>query len=162
MNSGGLEPVEHCLGVDEAGLLLDEAATGEDGEVGDAAHVVTGGELRAGFGVDLEDEAAAGDLAGGAFDVRRGHAAGTAPFRPEIDEYRDARVGDDVVEEGGVGGDGFSDGRERLPKLPQRPVSARCAAGMRFLVLQFAQERMRGMSFKMRAAHRTVPRKWPR
>jgi hypothetical protein len=112
--AGGLEPVEHLLGVDEAGLLLDEAAVREDGEVGDAAHVVAGGELRVGFGVDLEDEAAAGDFACGVLDVRGGHAAGTTPGGPEVDEHGDAGVGDDVVEERGVGGDGLGDGRERL------------------------------------------------
>src|SRR6185437_266495 len=111
---GGLQPVEHLLGVDDAGLLLDEAALREDGEVRDAAHVVTSSELRVGFGVDLEDDAAPRDLACGALHVRRSHAAGTAPRCPEVDKHGNVCIVDDVVEARDVGGDGFGDRRERL------------------------------------------------
>src|SRR5580692_6063850 len=51
---GGLEPVKHLFRIDQAGLLVHKAAAGEDGEVGDAAHVVACGELRIRFGVYLE------------------------------------------------------------------------------------------------------------
>src|ERR1700761_7668826 len=99
---GGLQPADHLLRVDEAGLLLDEAAVRKDCEVGDASDVITGGELWVGFGIHFEDDAFAGDLAGGAFDMRRGHAAGTAPRGPEVDEHGNACVIDDVIEEGAV------------------------------------------------------------
>ena len=111
---GGLEPADHLCGVGEAGLLLHELAVGEDGEVGDAANVVAGGELGVGFGVDFEDDGAAGGLFGGFGDVGGGHAAGAAPGGPEVDEDGDLGVAEDFVEEGGVGGDGLGDGREGL------------------------------------------------
>lgn len=117
LESGGarlVEPVLHLLVAYESGLLGDELAGVEDGEVGDATDVVAGGELRVLLGVDLEDEGAAGGVGGGLLDLGGGHAAGAAPVGPEVDEDGDAGVLDDLVEERGVGGDGLVDGRERV------------------------------------------------
>jgi hypothetical protein len=96
----------------ETGLLLYELAAGEDGEVGDAAYVVTGRELRVALGVYFEDYGLACGVGGCAGYLGRGCPAGAAPVGPEVDQDWDAGVLDDVVEEGGVGLDGLVEGRE--------------------------------------------------
>ncbi len=48
--------------IDDSGLLLDELAGGEDGEVGDAAHGEACGQLLVFVGVDLEDDGLAGHV----------------------------------------------------------------------------------------------------
>lgn len=83
-------------------MLELEPAVGEDSEIGDALDTVTGSEIGVAFGIDLEDDGAAGELAGGLGDVGRSHAAGSAPGGPEIDEDRDFALADNLIEFGGV------------------------------------------------------------
>jgi hypothetical protein len=99
----------HLLVADEAGLLEDGCAVREDDEVGDTAHLKAGRELGICLGVDLEDDGFAGHIGGGAGDLRGCGSAGTAPGCPEVDEDGDLRVPGDVVEEGGVGGQGLGE-----------------------------------------------------
>jgi hypothetical protein len=84
------------------GLLADEFAGMEDGEVGDSADVVAGGEVLVLVGVYLEDYGLASHFFCGAGDLRSGGSAGTAPVGPEVDEDRDSGALDDLVEDGGV------------------------------------------------------------
>ena len=126
----------HLLVADESGLLGDELSAVEDGEVRDSADVVTGGELAVLLGVDLEDEGTSLGVGGGLLHFRGRHAAGSAPLGPEVDEDGDTGVLDDLVEESDVCGDGLVNGREIILAVPQRPVSARWLAGMRFFVWQ--------------------------
>ncbi len=102
---GSAEPVFHDVVTDESGLLLDEAACGEDGEVGDTADVVARGQLGVALGIDLENEGLTGHVGGGAGDLGGGGAAGATPLGPEVDEDGDAGVADDVVEESEVDGE---------------------------------------------------------
>ena len=84
---------------DHACLLFDELAVLEDGEVGDAAHVVTRGEFGVRVGVYLEDDGVAGEVGGGAGYLGGGGSAGSAPVGPEVYENRDAGALDYLVEE---------------------------------------------------------------
>lgn len=110
----GFEPGGHLIVAYGAGLFAEKFAFGEDHEVGDAAHVVAGGELGIGVGFYFEYEGLAGGFGGGAGDFGRSGAAGTAPGGPEVNENGDAGFANDFVEESGVGVDGFVDWRERL------------------------------------------------
>ena len=120
---GCAEPVLHDVVTDEAGLLLDEMACGEDGEVGDTADVVASGQLGVALGVDLEDEGLPGHVGGGAGDLGGGGAAGATPLGPEVDEDGDAGVAEDVVEEGEVDG-------ERLAEWWEGVFAGSAAAGV--------------------------------
>jgi hypothetical protein len=75
LSRGGAKPLLHLRVVDQAGLLEDGAASGQNDEVGDAPDLETGGELRVGFGVDLEDDGLAGHIGCGACDLGRGGSA---------------------------------------------------------------------------------------
>jgi hypothetical protein len=66
------------------------------------------------LGVYLEDDGLAGHVGGGAGDFRGGHAAGTAPVGPEVDQNGNGCGLSDFVEELGVDGKGFVDGREGI------------------------------------------------
>jgi hypothetical protein len=66
------------------------------------------------LGVYFEDDGVASHVGGGAGDFGCGHAAGTAPVCPEIDQNRDGCGLCDLVEEFGVDLDGLVDGRERV------------------------------------------------
>jgi hypothetical protein len=103
----------HLGVVDEAGLLKDGAAAGEDDEIGDAADLKAGGELGVGFGIDFKDQGFTCHVGGSTGDFRGGGAAGAAPVGPEVDKDGDGRVLDDLVEEGGVSGQRFGERRER-------------------------------------------------
>jgi hypothetical protein len=85
--------------IDDAGLLADELAGREDGEVGDAAYVVTRCELLIAVGIDFEDDGVAREVLSGACDLGCGCAAGSAPVGPEVHEDRNAGALDDLVEE---------------------------------------------------------------
>ena len=100
--------------VHETGLLVDKFALRENSEIGDALHVVAGGELRIPFGVDLEDDGFSCHLRSRSGDMRGGHAAGTTPFGPKIDQYRDGGVLSDFVKERGIGIDRLACRREWL------------------------------------------------
>ena len=108
--------------VDEAGLLEDGSSAGEDDEVGNAADLEAGGELGIGFGVDLQDDGFAGHIGGGASDLWSRSPARAAPTRPEVDQNRHGRILDDVVKEGGVGG-------ERLGERRKLGLAGSAAAG---------------------------------
>jgi hypothetical protein len=105
------KPLVHLVVIDHAGLLEDWLPLGQDDEVRDSLDAVAGGECGVGLCIDLEDEGVAGHIGGGAGDLGGGGSARTAPGGPKVDEDGYFCVGDDVVEEGGVGGDGFGLGR---------------------------------------------------
>lgn len=100
--------------IHEAGLLADELAFREDGEVWDALHVIAGGELRAALGVNLQDDCLSCHFRSRLGDMRGSHAAGTTPFGPKIDQYRDGSVLNDIVEERVIRIDRLACRRERL------------------------------------------------
>jgi hypothetical protein len=101
------EPSSHLAARDEAGLLKDGLAVPKHNEVRDALHAKTCRQFRVALGIDFQNESASGHLVRQRFYFGRGHAAGTAPFRPEIDEHRDAGFAGDLVESGCVHIDGF-------------------------------------------------------
>jgi hypothetical protein len=95
-----------------AGLLRDWTSPGKNDEIGYATHVVTRGNLGVLLRIDLEHDSLAGHVCGRARDFRGGHAAGSAPIRPEIDEYGDLSIPNDLIEQCVIGCQGFSDGRQ--------------------------------------------------
>jgi hypothetical protein len=91
------------LVANDSGLLVDQLAAMEDNEIGDAADVVAGSELRILFGVDFEDEGTTGCAGGGLSYLGLSDSARTAPVGPEIDEHRNGRLGEDLIEESRIG-----------------------------------------------------------
>src|SRR5262245_2546293 len=79
-------------------LLNHGTALVEDRKIGNAAHVESGRELGMAVRVHLDDHGLAGHVRGRAGNLRRCHLTGRAPFRPEVDQYGNARVLHDVVE----------------------------------------------------------------
>jgi hypothetical protein len=100
--------------VHEPRLLMDEFAPGENGEVGNALHVIAGGEFRVALRIDFEDDGLSCHFRSRSGDVRGGHSTGAAPFGPEVHQYRDCCVLNDVIEERSVCTDGLVRGRQGL------------------------------------------------
>jgi hypothetical protein len=96
-----------------ARVLHYHPATGEDDEVGNAADVVTCGELRIFFGVDLYDYGFTGHVRGGARHFRSSGAAWAAPIGPEVYEDGNGSVLNNFIELSIVDREGFRDGRQR-------------------------------------------------
>ena len=103
----------HLVVAYDAGLLHCYAAGSEDDEIGDAANVEAGGELRILFGIDFQHYGLARHIGCGSSDFRSGGTARSAPFRPEVDEDRNLGILNDFIEEGIVDCDGFRDGWQR-------------------------------------------------
>src|SRR5271156_3721416 len=95
-------------------------------------------------GVYLERARFPSHLRRGADNMRRSHAAGAAPLRPEVDEHRRLGVLKNFVEERGVGGDRFVHRRKRLFA---GPASSRIC-------------KMRGWDPVLRSAVRTSSNDW--
>ena len=91
------EPALHRGRIYQACLLELQPAAREHGEVRNALDVVPRCELRVPLGVNLEDDGPSGEIAGGLLYVRRGHAARTAPGRPEIHQHGNLAVTNDLI-----------------------------------------------------------------
>jgi hypothetical protein len=79
-------------------LLRDWTSPGKNDEIGYATHVVTRGNLGVFLRINLEHDSLASHVSRRARDFRGGHAAGSAPVRPEIDEYGDLSIPNDLIE----------------------------------------------------------------
>src|SRR5512141_1730147 len=84
--------------IDRAGALAHEASRAEHGEVRDALDLVAPRELREGLGIDLQHQRLAGEVMSGLLHFWCNGATWATPGRPEVDEHRYARRGDDLVE----------------------------------------------------------------
>src|SRR5689334_1285644 len=111
--SGRGEPAAELRGVDETRLLHHDAPVLQHDEVRDALHAVARRERGRALRVDLQDDRLAGHLLRDPRDLGRGAPAGRAPCGPEVDEHRDGRLADDLVECRLVGVDRLRDRRER-------------------------------------------------
>ena len=109
---GRTQPLLKLIVAYHAGLLHDWTAPRKNDEIRYATHVVTRSNLRVFLRIDLEDDSFAGHVSGRAGDFRGGHAAGSAPIRPEVDEYGDMSIPNDLIEQCVIGCQGFSDGRQ--------------------------------------------------
>lgn len=94
MNSGegeqlGLELVFGDVGAND--LILDLAIF-EEQQKWDGAHAVFDGEFAGFIDIDLADFGLAIDFGGELIEDGTDHFAGTAPFRPEVDEDGDGGV----------------------------------------------------------------------
>jgi hypothetical protein len=107
------QPLLHLLVADEACLLEDRAASGENYEVGDTADVKTCSQFRMRFGVDLEDNCFSGHILGGTRDLGRSRAARSAPGCPKVDKHGNGCVVDHFVEENRIGRQWFGDRGKR-------------------------------------------------
>jgi len=112
--SGRAEPGFHLIVTYESSLLTDQLSIAEDKKIRNAAHVITGGELRVFIGVNFEDDGLSGEISGGTGHFGRSHAAGTTPVRPEINQNGDAGVLEDVIEELGISSERLADGGQRV------------------------------------------------
>ena len=79
-------------------LLPDELSSGEDRKVWNPTYRVACGELLIPVGIDLKNDGLTGHVRRRARDLRGGGAARTAPVSPEINQDRNTRVLDDVIE----------------------------------------------------------------
>lgn len=70
-------------------MLIDDFAAFEEDEVRDGANAVFGGELLLGVDVDFADLDGVAFFFGEFVEDGSEHFAGTAPFRPEVDEDGD-------------------------------------------------------------------------
>lgn len=100
---GRVEPCCHLIMAYHPRLLLHEFSVRKDNEVGDAAYVVARGQLGILLGIDFQDYSFTGHLCSSASNFRRGHAAGTTPLRPEINEHGNPGIAQHFVEEERVG-----------------------------------------------------------
>ena len=112
LGRGRTQPLLKLIVAYHAGLLRDRAPPGKNDEIGYATHVVTRGNLGVFLRIDLEHDGFAGHVSRRARDFRGGHAAGSAPIRPEIDEYGNLSIPNDLIEQCFIGCQGFSDGRQ--------------------------------------------------
>src|SRR5580704_19421046 len=110
---GGTKPGFQDLMTNNSGLLPDELSGGKDGEVWDAAYRESRGELLVLIGVDFHHNGLTRHVLCGARDFWRSCATRTAPVSPEINQDRNARVLDDLVEQCRVDLDGFIEWRQR-------------------------------------------------
>jgi hypothetical protein len=96
-----------------SGLLPYELSRREHGEVRNATYRKSCGELLILICVDLKDDRLTRHILCGARDLWGSGATWTAPVSPEIDKDGNARVLDDLVEEGRVHLQGFVEWRQR-------------------------------------------------
>jgi len=82
--------------------LKNRLAVTEYDKVWNALYAETRAEFRVLFGINFQYQGASGHFVRQGFYLGRGHAAGTAPFGPEIDQHRNAGLADDLIEGGGV------------------------------------------------------------
>jgi hypothetical protein len=111
---GSGQPGFHSVGIDEAGLLRLECPVGEDCEIGDALDVEAGSDLGVALGVDFEHDGLTRHVARDLGYMRCGHAAGTAPCSPEIDEDGDAALANDFIKVGRASFYWLSDGAQSV------------------------------------------------
>src|SRR6516162_6813894 len=93
-----LQPALHTAMIGESGLLRNHLSTSQDKEVGDGSNVVPSGKLRLLLRVYLQHQGSAGHFFGELFYLRPSHAAGRAPLCPKVDEHRNLRLLDDLIE----------------------------------------------------------------
>jgi len=103
----------HLTMIDQSCLLHSQTPPVKDGEIWNAAHVVASSQVRVLFGIDFQHDSLARHFPGGPCDLRRRHAAGTAPRRPEIHQHGHPRVGDDLIEFLAVNRERLIDSRNR-------------------------------------------------
>jgi hypothetical protein len=113
--------------IDDARLLFDELAGGKNGEVRDAAYGKSCSELLVFVGVNFENDSVTRHILCGTRDLGGCGSAWAAPFSPEIDEDRNARALDNLVEECGIDLQWFVE-------WGQRVLACAASAGIRKMV----------------------------
>ena len=96
--SSRFQPGFHLFVVHQAGLLPDGPPALKHNKVGNSADVEACGYLGVALGVHLDNYGFPCQVRGRAGNLRCGHAARPAPFRPEVHHHRDRRLLDDLVE----------------------------------------------------------------
>src|SRR5580698_11324650 len=84
--------------IDQSGLLHHCAPAGENREVWNAPDVEPCRQVGMTLGVDLDHYSLAGHVLRGLADLRRSHAAGSAPCCPEVGEHRYLGLAQNLVE----------------------------------------------------------------
>src|SRR5713101_1635945 len=84
----------------------------KNGEVGDSAHIETGGQLRITLGVHLEHDCPSCHVRRCSGNLGCSHTARAAPGCPEIDENRNASLGNNLVEQLSIYFQRFGGGRQ--------------------------------------------------
>jgi len=127
--------------IDDTRLLLYQAPSRKNGKVWNSTHLVACCQLRIAFCINLQHNRSSCHVASGTLDLRSCDAARAAPVSPEIYQHRNAspRMTSSNCS-GSTSRGSFAGGSGDL-QAPQRPVSARCLAGIRFLRPQTLQVR---------------------
>ena len=84
--------------INYARLLLYEAASGEDSEIGNSLHSVARRQLRITLRVDLQHNGSSCHLCSRTFNFGSRHVAGSAPGSPEVYQHRNASIANNFVE----------------------------------------------------------------
>jgi hypothetical protein len=103
LGSSGSQPLLELLMIDDARLLSHQPSSVKDGEIGNATHVVSRRQLRVTLGIDLQHYRLPRQVRRGPRYFRSGHAARSAPCRPEIDQHGHPRLADDLIERFRIG-----------------------------------------------------------
>ena len=117
-----------------AGKARDLFATAKDRECRNREDAEAFSQLRDTVGVDFDHEGAASHVPCGGLELRRHHAARTAPRRPEVDDHRDRRALNDRVKRGDVGCfNRLGGGRQRCATAPasDRAIEVRVPQAVR-------------------------------
>jgi hypothetical protein len=125
-----------------ARLLHHGSPSAEDNEVWDATHVEPSRQFWIVLRVDLYNDRFPGHIGSRARHLGRRHPAGSAPFSPKVREHRNTGISDDFVERFTINFQGLIHWRQGALQAPQRPASARWAAGMRFFLPQVLHVRI--------------------
>jgi hypothetical protein len=92
------EPTFHRISVYQTGLLELKVTASEHRKVRDPLDVVAGRKFRKFLRVDLQDDRLACEVSRDLRNMWRGHAAGSTPFRPEINEHGNFAAAHNFVE----------------------------------------------------------------
>ena len=98
--------------IDQPGLLQKDSTALHHNEIRNTHDIEALRQLRRLLRIHLQNNRASGHFCCGTVNFRRGRSAGSAPCRPEIDQYRHAGVGNNVIEGIDVNIDGFGDWRQ--------------------------------------------------
>ena len=92
------KPTLHSSCIYQARLLELKLTSREHCEIGNAANVVLGCQVREPFRVDFQHNCTSGEVLGGSCDMRRSRTAWSAPGCPEVRKNRNLALANDLVE----------------------------------------------------------------
>lgn len=106
------EPLLHLVVAYQASLLHHHSAAGENDKIGDAPNIEVPGQLRVFFRIHFKDNRLARHVRSRAQDFGSSGTTWPASLRPEVHEYGNANVLNNLVKQRFVDRDRFGDRRQ--------------------------------------------------